>query len=365
MTTLKELRLKRDLSQRKLSKISGIRIETLSRLEAGKQLPHKSTVTKLAQALRVDEGTIELALRQEKSQESYSSWLFLKGLDSDLKKGLLEALVCSWTHHSTGLEGNTISEGDTHLILTEGLTVKGKSLREHQEVHGHGTAVKQISMWLAEQHPITLSRCHELHRLIQTEMVFDIYSPIGKWKVEVNGTQSLRSDGSPFWHTYSDPIHIPKLMANWLEKSEYSSHLLDNKKKAIDAYTRCHIGFVKIHPYADGNGRMARILANVPLIQAGYPPLVIRKEDRKEYIQLLGDYDVANASPTPEAPDPVDGDQLDNLRDFFEDQWHSTLDTVKEFWDRQIERQGNHAEPPIRIWSTFDTDQNSYIIKGQ
>ena len=68
MATLEELRKKRDLSQRKLSKISGIRFETLSRLEAGKQRPHKSTITKLAMALRVDEGTIELAFRQEKSQ---------------------------------------------------------------------------------------------------------------------------------------------------------------------------------------------------------------------------------------------------------------------------------------------------------
>ena len=123
---------------------------------------------------------------KRKVKESYSSWHFLKGLDPDLKKGLLESLVCSWTHHSTGLEGNTISEGDTHLILTEGLTVNGKSLKEHQEIHGHGTAVKLISKWITEQHPITLNRCHELHKLIQTEMVFDIYSPIEKWKVENN-----------------------------------------------------------------------------------------------------------------------------------------------------------------------------------
>lgn len=351
MTTLEELRKKRDLSQRKLSKISGIRVETLSRLEAGKQRPHTSTIAKLAKALRVDEGTIELAFRQENNQESYSSWHFLKGLDSDLKKGLLESLVCSWTHHSTGLEGNTISEGDTHLILTEGLTVKGKSLKEHQEIHGHGTAVKQISKWLTEQHPITLNRCHELHRLIQTEMVFDIYSPIGKWKVENNGTQSLRSDGSTSWHTYSETIYIPKLMSNWVLEFERLTQLIQDEKKAIDAYTQCHIGFVKIHPYADGNGRMARILANVPLLQSGYPPLVIKKEDRSEYIKLLGDYDSANPTPTPDKPNPIDGNELDNLRDFFQDQWLSTINLVKGFWVEQIERQGEFAEPPEYILS--------------
>jgi transcriptional regulator with XRE-family HTH domain/fido (protein-threonine AMPylation protein) len=353
MATLKELRLGRDLSQKKLAQISGVRFETLSRIEAGKQSPHNSTISKLAKALRVDEGTIELSLREEKKQDGFQSWDFLRGLDPDLKKGLLEELVCSWTHHSTSIEGNTISEGDTHLILTEGLTVKGKSLKEHQEIHGHGSAVKQISSWLKEQHPITINRCHELHRLIQTEMVFDIYAPIGKWKVESNGTRTLRSDGSPFWHSYSEPIHIPKLMSRWVEECERLSRAIKDVSSAIRAYTRCHVGFVKIHPYADGNGRMARILANAPLLQAGYPPVVIQKQDRTEYIQLLGDYAHVNPSPTPDNPDPVNGDQLDNLRDFFEDQWGSTLEVVKEFWNRQIGRQGDDAEPPKKILSLF------------
>ena len=72
------------------------------------------------------------------------------------------------------------------------------------------------------------------------------------------------------------------------------------------AYCQLHLGFVHIHPFWDGNGRMARLLSNIPLLKSGFPPLVISHEDRKEYIQLLASYQIesgvitANTSVWPE-----------------------------------------------------------------
>ena len=338
MASLKDLRTGRDLTLAQLSKIAGVRLETLSRLESGKQKPHQSTLVKIANALRVNVEQLEESIPLKTSEDSYKGWRFLKGLDNDLRKALLENLISSWTHNSTSLEGNTISEGDTYLILTEGLTVSGKSLREHQEVYGHGSAIKKVSSWIQEGKDITINRIHQLHQLIQTEMIFDTYAPIGKFKVEKNGTMAIRRDAQPQWHYYSDPIYIPFLMSKWMDEFKAFNKLVLDTDSAVEAYTRCHVGFVSIHPYADGNGRMARLLSNAPLLASGYPPIVVRKEDRREYLTLLGDYCTKYPSPTKHGAELNEGKELKNLKDFFEAQWEPTQRLIAEFVERQTER---------------------------
>ena len=345
MTSLKQLREGRGLSVGELAILTGLRPESLSRIEHGR-VPRSSTIEKLAKALRVHTDTILEALySNQKKASPFSSWKFLKGLDGDLRKGLLENLVCSWTHHSTGLEGNTISEGDTHLVLTEGLTVAGKSLREHQEIHGHGNAIRVLSDWLEEGRPLTTQRCHELHRHIQTETVFDIYSPIGTWKVEVNGTMAKKSNGEKFWHEYSSPAYIPTLMDAWIKTFTKTVSQTLTVSQAVAAYTKAHVGFVSIHPYTDGNGRMARLLANLPLLKSGLPPLVVSSKDRSEYMCLLGDYCSAHASPTTQYPGVREGDEFDALIEFFEEQWHETQKLVSEFRQRQDDRLNMSMRP--------------------
>jgi Fic family protein/DNA-binding XRE family transcriptional regulator len=343
MTSLKDLRKGRDLTLAELSKLSGVRLETLSRLESGKNKPRQSTINNIANALRIDPEIVEMAISSTPDivHNPFRSWKFLQGLDLDLKKGLLQQLICSWTHHSTGLEGNTISEGDTHLILTEGLTISGKSLREHQEVHGHGSALKTMSSWITESQDITISKLHDLHRLIQTEMVFDIYAPVGKFKVEKNGTTVIRKNQPSVWHEYALPMDIPFLMDKWLENFKHLTHLVSDEKSALDIYTRIHLGYVSIHPYADGNGRMARILANFPLLKNGFPPIIIHKEYRKEYLLALGDYCTKYPSPNRHNHELYESDELDQIKYFFKNQWLSTQTVIREFRERQIEREEN------------------------
>ena len=86
--------------------------------------------------------------KQSVIEQVENDWLFLQGLDNNLRAGLAQSLVAEWTHSSTALEGNTISAGDTLFILTEGLTINGKSLREHQEIHGHAQALAIMSRWI-------------------------------------------------------------------------------------------------------------------------------------------------------------------------------------------------------------------------
>lgn len=344
MPQIQELRSQLHLTQADLSKLTGLRVETISRIESRKHKPHRSTVAKLAKALEVSEEEIAKALLSQPkvlNHDPYRTWTFLKGLDRDLKKGLIEQLICQWTHNSTSLEGNTISAGDTHLILTEGVTVSGKSLKEHEEIHGHGSAIKLLTRWQNEGQDLTVARCHELHRLVQTSMVYDIYAPVGEWKVEQNGTTAIRSEADPVWYEYSEPHHVDALMKQWLHLFKKLSKDLSestNYALALNVYTILHLGFVMIHPYADGNGRMARLLANMPLLKVGLPPILIHTNARRAYLTLLGDYCTSQKSPRPGDALVEYSEHFETLRSFFKEQWTPVTTLIDDFHTRQKKR---------------------------
>ncbi len=355
MKSLRAHRLHAGMTQAELAEKANIRVATLSSLENGKSQARESTLTRLAKALDITAEELRSALLPHPPQEQSiieqveNDWLFLKGLDKDLRTGLAQSLVADWTHSSTALEGNTISAGDTLFILTEGLTISGKSLKEHQEIHGHANALAIMSHWIKTDLPIRIESLHQLHRSVQTETVVDIYQPIGSWKVEPNGTMVMPSNGKTTWHEYAQPKDVPPLIKRWLKM--LSQHNKNNKNSKpsnkvqnndshslIKAYTDIHLGFVAIHPYADGNGRLARLAANIPLLRAGMPPLLISQEERRTYINLLGDYTLAIGQISANDNIIKPGKQYNALKKFFLTQWQSTLDQVANFQSIQNKR---------------------------
>ena len=213
---------------------------------------------------------------------------FLRGLDSDLKGELLAQIRDLWTHTSTALEGNKLSLGDTHFVLQEGLTISGKPIQDHQEVIGHARAIDLLYQCLNE--PLTKSMVFELHKAVQTEQVTDIHKPNGAWKVEPNGTHMVAADGRQVFIEYAMPSSVPVLMTEVIDFTNAVNVNDISEVTAHDHYSKIHMGVAHIHPFWDGNGRIARLLANIPLLKAGLPPLTIPGEQRRTYIQLLADY---------------------------------------------------------------------------
>lgn len=343
MPSLRQLRLAKGLSQKRLATLTGLRQATLSALERGTSNPHAATMALLAQALGCTPEQIGQSIRQDHPQGSReaiaSSWPFLRDLDGDLRRGLTEELIATWTHTSTALEGNTIPQGDTLFVLREGLTVSGHSLREHQELQGHAQAIAFMDRLLSRSLPLTVTACHECHRLVQTGVHTDILAPIGRWKVERNGTQAITTDGRSAWHEYAAPEHVPALMSQWIElASVLPKHQRSSEAAALEAYTQLHLGFAAIHPYADGNGRMARLLANLPVLRAGHPPLLIAKKSRRSYLQLMGDFSLARGAPRPGQRLVSGHRSVERLRAFFSGQWRQSLAIVRRFHTRQSQR---------------------------
>lgn len=215
----------------------------------------------------------------------------LQGLDRDLQQTLLHQIRDLWTHTSTALEGNTLTLGETKFVIEEGLTVAGKPLKDHQEVMGHARAIELIYAWLDRE--ITEAMLFELHKAVQTEIVVDIYKPHGAWKVEPNGTYAVSADGRQVFIEYALPEDVPTLMDQWLRELNRLSRQALSETEAIDAYARLHMGFVHIHPFRDGNGRIARLLSNLPVLRSGHLPVVIDVRDRKTYIDILAEHHIA------------------------------------------------------------------------
>lgn len=363
--TLLQLRKARGWTQERLAAQAGISRVTLSDLESGSQSsPRRRTIQQLAQALKItDEMCVDAIaasvaataaqarmgrLANETSAETAlrsSGWLFMAELDRDLASALARELIVLWTHGSTTLEGNTLNIGETRAILSTGVTVSGKSLQEHQEVHGHANAISLMAQVCANG-SLSIGDMHELHRVIQSGVTIDVFAPTGKWKVENNGT--MHPDGT--WHDYAAPAHVPALMERWLDLFKQSvkevKQVRDQagaRKRCLDVYTRLHVSFTRIHPYADGNGRMARLLANIPLLSCGLPPLLIDASKRSTYISLLAENDMQSGTPGTDEPFSIKTDAFKNLSAFFNDCWEATWSLVERFRNKQLSRDSKQA----------------------
>ncbi len=110
----------------------------------------------------------------------------------------------------------------------------------------------------------------------------DVYAPVGKWKVESNFTQLINEENKIIYKEYPKPNEIPNLMNKWFDLFN-----LISQEEPLIQYAKLHVTFGAIHPFADGNGRIARLIANVPILQNGLVPITISNNNRREYIQLV------------------------------------------------------------------------------
>jgi Fic family protein len=218
----------------------------------------------------------------------------LNDLDPDLREVFLQKLRVRWTHTSTALEGNTLNEGETLGVLQYGLTIAGKPLAHHNEVLGHSRAIELVYRLISESRPLSETDLHALHSAVQTSVEVDYLKPVGAWKCEPNSTLAKQGGKTVVNDTYASPEQVPALMKDWL--AAFESRRRDTSVSALDAYAWSHATFVRIHPYADGNGRLARLIANIPVIEKGCLPVLVPAEDRLAYIESLAVWQLASGA---------------------------------------------------------------------
>jgi Fic family protein len=201
----------------------------------------------------------------------------LHALRKRIRPGGLEGLESSQridiTYTSNAIEGNTLTAGETALVLEKGITVSGKPLKDHLEAIDHARALDWV-LEIASQRdtPITEADIRNLHQLVVAQSSPDIAGRYADRPRFVNTNAGL--------HQFPAPVAIPALM------EAYCRWLAGARNTPATAF-KAHRELVAIHPFTDGNGRTARLLMNLVLARAGYPPIAIRPEDRPIYIAAI------------------------------------------------------------------------------
>lgn len=186
-------------------------------------------------------------------------------------KTLEEEINLEWTYNSNGIEGNTLTLRETQVVL-EGITVGGKSIKEHLEAINHEKAIIYLNDLVKEKNPITEWNIKSIHQLVLKNIDSENAGRYRRENVIIKGAI----------HIPPDYLKVPELM----EKLILNYKCWNMFHPMIQA-ALLHGELVKIHPFVDGNGRTSRLIMNLDLMKHGFNPVIIKKEDRLEYYKAL------------------------------------------------------------------------------
>lgn len=186
------------------------------------------------------------------------------------------------TYSSNALEGNTLDLAETKIVLEEGLTIGGKPMKDHLEALGHANAFEEL-INLSQKEYFTENDIKHLHRLF--------YSKIDEKNAGQYRTSQVIITGSD--------VEFPKPEDIEIKIQEFVNSLPQLKQELhpVEYAAMVHIIFVNIHPFIDGNGRVARILMNLALLQSGYNIVIIPPVVRSDYIRALQETNNKNFVP--------------------------------------------------------------------
>ncbi|MBE9580084.1 MAG: Fic family protein [Proteobacteria bacterium] len=206
------------------------------------------------------------------------------------------------------------------------------------KIVGHARAIDLVYNLIRRGSDLIEKDLFHLHKTVHTERGADVYKPVGGWKIEPNSTVIV-SGNTQIIFEYAPPKDVPELMQNWLSLFQKTCREnAANKENALAAYVCLHVSFLRIHPFWDGNGRMARLIANIPVIRAGYPPIIIPKERRQEYIEALSEYHLAVGTVTAWSELLPEVDKLDRFKRFCAESWSESIKLVDNARRKQQER---------------------------
>ncbi|MBE7536279.1 MAG: Fic family protein [Anaerolineales bacterium] len=197
----------------------------------------------------------------------------LRPLPAAVVNRLREQILVEWIYNSNAIEGSTVTLQETRLILETGLTIGGKTLREHFEVTNHRDAIFYVEQLAAAQEKLTPFHVRQIHKLVLSQIDDVSAGNYRTTQVQIAGAR----------HVPPKAWEVPAQMTEWgkwLVKAEKSMH-------PVVLAALAHHSLVKIHPFVDGNGRTARLVMNLILMQNGYPPTVILRVDRQSYYRVL------------------------------------------------------------------------------
>lgn len=196
-------------------------------------------------------------------------------------KNIKENLTLEWTYNSNSIEGNTLTLQETKMVIEEGFTIKGKSLREHFEAVNHHDAIEFVESLVNKKYVLSNKDILTVHGLVLQKIEKEFAGRYRNAGVRISGANFVPPNA----------LKVDNLMTELIEWLNDSTVPINSIVKAAIFHHR----FVWIHPFFDGNGRTIRLVFNLYLMKQGFPPAIILKNDRKKYYDALnkannGDY---------------------------------------------------------------------------
>jgi Fic family protein len=267
-------------------------------------------------------------------------------IDAEQEARVRQMLRIDWNYHSNAIEGNTLTLGETRAFLLQGITAKGKLFRDYLDIKGHNEAITYLEEMVRGQEPLTEVVIRELHRILLVEPYeVDAVTPdgrptrrriaIGQYKTAPNHVRTSIGEMRYYATPEETPAQMGDLMAWYRREAER-----DALHPLLLAAT-FHYRFVAIHPFDDGNGRMARLLMNLLLMQRGYVPIVIRLESRGDYLLAL---ETADAGDLTDFVALIGGALLRSLELYLRAARHESLEEPGAF-EQQVRRLHEQLAP--------------------
>ena len=216
----------------------------------------------------------------------------LRPLPPEVVAQIAQKIRIELNYHSNAIEGNTLTLGETRNLILHGLTAHGKPMRDHLDIEGHDDAVKAIEdavrkkvlngVFIRNLHRVLLKEPYEMNAITSDGNRTTRLISIGQYKTAPNNVRTTTGE----IHYYTPPEQVSSEMSDlidWYRDQE------DHGEHPIIVAATFHYQFVRIHPFDDGNGRMARLLMNLILIRNGYTLAIVDAENRSRYIQEIED----------------------------------------------------------------------------
>lgn len=246
---------------------------------------------------------VHLFQRLADLEEAVSEWYELRqAIKEDDEERLWMKLRLEWNYNSNHIEGNTLTYHETELLLIHGRTAGGHPMRDYEEMKAHDVAIDHARSLAGAEQVIGEGDIRDLNQILLKEPYCQSAETSdghptrkrivpGQYKKQPNHVRTPTGE----LHRFAEPEETPALMEEWtrdfrrdLERTAYPLPLL---------LAESHWSFLRIHPFDDGNGRTARLLANYVLLRKDLPPIVIKSEDRDRYIGPLQNADLGFTVP--------------------------------------------------------------------
>lgn len=245
---------------------------------------------------------MDLATIIQRVDELKTEIAALRPIDWEQEQRILQKFRIDWNYHSNAIEGNTLTYGETRAFLLHGITAQGKPFRDYLDIKGHQAAIEYLEELIHHREPVTETYIRELHKILLIEpyemdaitaggLLTKRRIEIGRYKIAPNSVRTSTGE----MRYYALPLETPALMADLLRW--YQQALAEQSLHPLILAATFHYRFVDIHPFDDGNGRMARLLTNLILMQGGYVPIVIRTETKGAYLLTLEQADAGDLEP--------------------------------------------------------------------